>query len=265
MENLIAYANHVGLDEFKMNWVKNVLSKHLKEIEASEAEHIIDFLSSEACPSRVGKMSYEQAKTKTEEWVAQKIKKGNEIQESPEDVELVLDFGDGFKIVKLVGQNAYLREGALMSHCVGSYFGRDVKVYSLRDSKNMPHCTIEEGKQIKGKGNGPVVSKYIEYIVKFLEHIGMDIRDQEMKNLGYVDASILKDKLQNKFFREKYLPLNEKWIDKEGNEYLGADALRLKPIIDRDDPHSVELRYDIKKVVEYNIALARKKQEAANE
>jgi hypothetical protein len=38
-----------------------------------------------------------------------------------------------------------------MSHCVASYYGRDVEIYSLRDNKNLPHCTVEENKQVKGK------------------------------------------------------------------------------------------------------------------
>lgn len=38
-----------------------------------------------------------------------------------------------------------------MSHCVASYYGRNAKIYSLRDSKNKPHCTIEDGQQVKGK------------------------------------------------------------------------------------------------------------------
>ncbi|WP_353889043.1 PcfJ domain-containing protein [uncultured Flavobacterium sp.] len=56
-------------------------------------------------------------------------------------------------MVTLKSESSYIREGKLMSHCVGSYYGRDKIIYSLRDSKNNPHCTIEHGQQIKGKGN----------------------------------------------------------------------------------------------------------------
>jgi hypothetical protein len=62
-----------------------------------------------------------------------------------------------------------------MSHCVASYYGRDTVIYSLRDSNNNPHCTIEDGNQIKGKGNGSVDPKYIDYVVKFLEKLGMTV------------------------------------------------------------------------------------------
>jgi len=38
-----------------------------------------------------------------------------------------------------------------MSHCVSSYYGRKVAIYSLRDKNNLPHATIEENNQVKGK------------------------------------------------------------------------------------------------------------------
>ena len=53
----------------------------------------------------------------------------------------------------------------------------------------MPHCTMEKDKQIKGKGNGDIHPKYVHYIVKFLEHVGMSVSDSEMKHLGYVNVS----------------------------------------------------------------------------
>lgn len=103
-----------------------------------------------------------------------------------------LDFKDWFKFVRLKSQKAYSREGRLMSHCVGGYFGRNnVEIHSLRDDKNNPHCTIELVKewsrinQIKWKGNGSIDPKYIDYVVKFLEKKGKTIRDYDMKNLGY--------------------------------------------------------------------------------
>jgi hypothetical protein len=87
------------------------------------------------------------------------------------DYEVILDFKDGFKFVKLLSESCYQREGKLMSHCVASYYGRSVEIYSLRDSSNNPHCTIEKDRQIKGKGNGKIDLKYIDYVVKFLEKL----------------------------------------------------------------------------------------------
>ena len=76
-----------------------------------------------------------------------------------------------FKWVMVFSQKALEREGKLMSHCVGSYCdlvkSGHSKIYSLRDKKNEPHCTVEvSGKsiiQMQGKGNGSVDKKYVKY------------------------------------------------------------------------------------------------------
>jgi len=75
--------------------------------------------------------------------------------------------GSGYEVVKLKPADCQI-EGNLMGHCVGSY-KRQVsegtsEIYSLRDSKNNPHVTIEvrHGKisQLYGKSNKMPVEKY---------------------------------------------------------------------------------------------------------
>ena len=109
-------------------------------------------------------------------------------------------------MVKLKGKNAFEREGYLMRHCVSSYYGKDTEVYSLRDKDNNPHATLEKDQQIKGKGNGSINPKYVKYIVEFLEEIGMEVGDNEMKNLGYVNVeNVTEYKFKKKdLFRDKY-------------------------------------------------------------
>jgi hypothetical protein len=175
-------------------WVNTALAAHLKKNEEnmSEVEHVLDYLNSDAAPARLRKMSYKQAKAAAEKWNAALVKKGKNIREDEADVETFIDFGDGFRFVKLVGQSAFQREGSLMGHCVASYYGRNCEIYSLRDADNMPHCTIEKNggiEQIKGKGNGHIHPRYVAYVVKFLEQVGMRIREGEMAHLGYVLAS----------------------------------------------------------------------------
>lgn len=211
MNQFIDYANHVGLDQYGLDWVKNVVGAELKkqELKTEEVEHIIDWLASDNRPSRIVRMSYDQARNSSEKWVKSQIKKGSAIKELPDDTETILDFGDGFRIVKLVGENAYKREGFLMRHCVASYYDRDTEVYSLRDVDNLPHATMEKNKQIKGKGNGDIHPKYVDYIVKFLEHVGMTVGDSEMEHLGYINVKKSKKFIKNNLFRGDYLFKNE--------------------------------------------------------
>ena len=188
-----------------LTWInsnlKNYLNKVVDEVTQNvenqgEIEHILDYLNSNAAPSRLRKMSYNEAKKGAEKWVAALTKKGNDITETESDTVLFKDFNDGFKIVKLKSEDSYKREGNLMSHCVASYYGKsDCEVYSLRDAVNSPHCTIEivrDGEyiqQIKGKGNGSIHPKYINYIMTFLKEIGQEVRGSELTNLGYDDVS----------------------------------------------------------------------------
>lgn len=70
-----------------------------------------------------------------------------------------------------------------MQHCSGDeqqgYISgikdKELELWSLRDSNNEPHCTVEyevgekEIKQIKGKNNKGIIPKYVPYVREFLE------------------------------------------------------------------------------------------------
>lgn len=164
-----------------------------------ECEHIVDYLTkkSDSRKLKLKKASFESVKKKAEDWVERMNKKAVGIVETEEDVEVIkLWKSSGMRLVKLVGEAAYKREGKLMSHCAGSYYGNDnCSIYSLRDAKNEPHCTIEVLKdgdyvqQVKGKGNGDIHPKYVKYVLKGLELIGQEVRESELTYLGYVAAS----------------------------------------------------------------------------
>lgn len=212
------YAQGLNAPQDVITWLDR-RDKQRKITDQQEAEHIIDFFLSDSAPTRYVRMSYENAKQKAKEWVEQMNKKGQEVTESGSDTEVVLDFKDGFKIVKLKGENAYKREGALMRHCVASYFGKDDEIYSLRDAKNLPHCTMsKDSQQIKGKGNGAIHPKYIDYVVKFLEFTGLTVRDSEMQNLGYFVPKFHSFCI-NKMFKNRYLP--------EGTDVQYQDGFRI--------------------------------------
>jgi hypothetical protein len=210
MSKFTAYASHVEAPLKVHDWVTKNLTD---DIDTTEGEHIIDYLISSDAPSRISGATFDQMKSNADKWLKAQIKKGNNIKELATDTETVLDFDDGFRMVRLVGENAYKREGFLMSHCVASYYGKSAKIYSLRDKDNMPHCTIEEDQQIKGKGNGDISPKYIDYVVRFLESINMTAGDSEMKHLGYVNISNIKDEHaifdKTLTYRDIYYPKNK--------------------------------------------------------
>jgi hypothetical protein len=206
MDKFINYAKHVNASSEIINWVEKRIGE---TITTEEGEHVIDYLVSEN--PKLTTASYKDIKHNADKWMKKQIKKGEHIKETAEDTKLVLDFKDGFKVVQLIGENAYKREGYLMGHCVAGYFNKPVKVYSLRDENNMPHCTMEQDQQIKGKGNGDVHPKYIDYIVKFLEHIGMTVGDSEMAHLGYVNVEGVQKEEKDLVFPELY---NKKYFNK---------------------------------------------------
>lgn len=209
MEQLILYAKHLNANTEVLHWLNTTGKKALaqQKTTASELEHILDFLVSSHAPSRLQKMSFADAKRKTSEWTKQQQKKGENLIDSKKDIELIHDFFDGTRIVRLKTKKALQREGFLMSHCVGSYSVDDPNqhIYSYRDKNNMPHATFEVQKenneimQIKGKGNGMIHPKYVHPILAFLKAIGMDIRPQDMVNLGYYHIDKVHLDFINKF------------------------------------------------------------------
>ncbi|MGW8169668.1 MAG: hypothetical protein ACWGHH_06655 [Sulfurovaceae bacterium] len=257
MQKYIKYATGMNANDEVRRWVKTNLRNYLEKYNGKaatknlenqdEIEHIIDYLVSDKAPKRLKSMSYEEARTNTEKWNKALIKKGKNIIEIESDVEVIKDYGDGFKMVKLVGQKAFEREGFLMRHCVASYYGKDTEIYSLRDDKNMPHCTIEKDQQIKGKGNGSIHPNYIMYIVEFLEEIGMNVSDNEMKNLGYVNVESVKEVADfGKLYQDKYF--FEENLEKTENR----DDIRLWSIFDLfkfDLDLKVKFNFDIKKSI----------------
>ena len=116
MQKYVNYAKAMNAAQDVVGWVSTRVAAHVettKHENQTEIEHVIDYLCSEDRPERVSRMSYAQAVEKAKAWVDQLAKKWAEIQETESDTETVLDFGDGFRIVKLVGENAYKREGNL--------------------------------------------------------------------------------------------------------------------------------------------------------
>lgn len=139
-----------------------------------QLSHAIDFLASPAAPVDPSRMSVPELLQAVVRWDAAGVKKG--AQAAEDGVEVVKTYDDGFFWVRVFGKESLIREGSRMGHCVGSYYDRvkdmSCTIYSLRDPKNEPHCTVEEVRgtleQIKGKQNRAVVPKYVHYILNLL-------------------------------------------------------------------------------------------------
>ena len=255
MKTLKDYAEFMQCHPDVTTWIDNVLSK--QEVTQQEAEHIIDYLASDKRPKRISRMSFEQAKDKAGKWVKSMNKKASHIKETEADIEVVLDLSDGFKFVRLVGENAYKREGFLMRHCVESYYGKEDEIYSLRDKNNEPHCTVsKQSEQIKGKGNGCINPKYIKYVVEFLNYLDIDVRDSEMLNLGYINVeeygNILHDDTLKNLFNGKYHYIEKDMIDSCGDVYQPLSLLDNISLIKNN-----KIRFDIKNFVDTELSHSR--------
>jgi hypothetical protein len=107
-----------------------------------------------------------------------------------------------------------------MQHCAGSdtqnYINdvrnHKIKLFSLRDSNNNPHCTIEyivldkEVVQIKGKQNKSVVAKYIPYVKDFLENYVEKLLDTYILSKELLNIGILRQ--EGKWYELNNLPNN---------------------------------------------------------
>jgi hypothetical protein len=217
MQQLTKYLTYNNPSAEVQNWIRTVLAATIKKGTENqvEIEHILDFLASDKAPTRLKKMSYAQAKAATDKWNKTLIKKGEHIQESEADIKVLKRFSDGFKLVELVGENAFKREGYLMRHCAGSYANRtNTKVLSLRDPLNMPHATFElqqdQMNQIKGKGNGSIHPDYIKKVLAVLKMFKVDVRSSEMENLGYIEVSdTVGTMLKKEFTGAKFLKIKD--------------------------------------------------------
>jgi PcfJ-like protein len=115
----------------------------------------------------------------------------------PEDwtgIRTVMRFENGLKFVNLTSAAALEREGHLMWHCVAAY-GDDVQrgssqIYSLRDTDNRPHVTMEVRQnwvaQAKGKKNSIPSQRWRPYVNALISVMGWDRWTPGLRTEGFV-------------------------------------------------------------------------------
>ena len=158
--------------------------------------HVVDYLRT--LPGDISRISVLDAISKSEEWTRQLIKKASSDEDSS-DVKLIKKYPNGMFWVRLLTKQALEREGKLMGHCVGGYcdyvISEQIIIYSLRDTSNNPHVTIEQREntiyQIKGHSNKEVVPKYHKYVIDFINSGNYDeVRDAHNINMVFIDSKL---------------------------------------------------------------------------
>ena len=269
MQKYLQYVSEFQENNSKwVEFIQNQLQKHLKENEEdkTEIEIILDYLYSNQNVD-TSKIGYTTILGKTEK----RHKKLQSVSTKNDEIEWIdydvfLDFGDSFKMVVLKSKESYEREWKLMSHCVSSYYGRDTAIYSLRDENNKPHCTIEDGRQIKGKWNGKIDPKYIDYVVQFLNKKWMSVWENEMKNLWYykidtIDKWLTCDKSYNWYVYDGNSSLIK---DKKWNTYSGFWLWNIKNIVDIKEDWKFYLFDDVNNIVDYSNLVIRELTKASS-
>jgi len=206
----------------------------LPEDVVDEIGHTVDYFATLEPNDlrKIYKEPYRVIKQKVQEWDRELAASATDI--GKEDVEKKkLALGKDYKVVKQVGGMKWVKlltpeskdvEGEFMGHCVGGAGYENKDIYSLWDSKNRSHVTIEADdnkktiQQIKGKQNREPNEKYITDSIDFVANAmmqGYKIQG-DGENVGMIkhntdyhfdDLNVLPEKFRDKaVFRQ--------WVDK---------------------------------------------------
>lgn len=143
-----------------------------------EALLIIQFFQSEFAPKRFDSMKFLDALAQAKMWRKNTLR-GQLDAKDVDATQLVAKYND-LRWVKLIAPEAYDREGDRMHNCMDRrYYKRGSDIYSLRDERNKPHCSVEveygELNQIKGYNNGPIESHLQKIVIDFINrHVKPD-------------------------------------------------------------------------------------------
>ena len=181
---------------FAHPWAEKRLAQHVARTGASpshdEVRSLGDWLSSlptdrPKMVDKLHKLTWAQAmdaQTRWHEEMARRAGKRTSFGGAPDDVETVLDLGDGWRWVHVTTPEGLDFEGEAMGHCAGRGAYDEATVYSLRGPDGMPHCTVQYDpeeqvvKQVKGRGNKEVVPRHHAAVRAFVDHLSPeDVHD----------------------------------------------------------------------------------------
>jgi len=189
--------------------------------ERDKLAQIVDWLRAPDGPSlrtdwtRIG---VDQALKSEQQWVADNIRATERMLAAKKDqdvdaegVSTVLSLDNGWRWVKVLSKDSLDREGALMRHCVGSYANLvaqgAVDIWSLRDSDNQPHVTIEtrgeELRQLKGFANAYMRAEFASATAVFLRYFENEQKAAAVaKGAYFAGLPISEDLAAGHFFRQ---------------------------------------------------------------
>ena len=174
---------------FALSWAEKRLAQHVARMGASpahdEVRSLSDWLSHlptdrPKMVDKLRKLTWAQAmdaQTRWHEEMARMAGKRTSFGGAPDDVETVLDLGDGWRWVRVTTPEGLDFEGEAMGHCVGGGSYDGATVHSLRGPDGIPHCTVQydpESKvveQVKGRGNKEVVPRHHAAVRAFVDHL----------------------------------------------------------------------------------------------
>jgi len=165
-QNLINKAKGINQEYWK--WVLQVMQS---ENRVDFNQSIFDYFKGNKIDPLNPPLSYARAEAASEAHHQQYSKEQEKLQyKTP--VTAGEPIGDMYMVE--VNADDEVAEGKNMGNCIGDLcrVSESNKIYSLRDSNNNPHASIqiENGKvgQIRGKGNTSPILEYSEYIVEWL-------------------------------------------------------------------------------------------------
>lgn len=159
----------------------------LPEDVVDEIGHTVDYFATLEPNDlrKIYKQPYKVIKQKVKEWDEELASASSDTgQEDAAKKRLVLN--RDYKIIKQIGGLKWVKlltplskdvEGDFMGHCVGGAGYENKDIYSLWDSKNRSHVTIEAEdndkiiRQIKGKGNREPNEKYQPACIEFVANL----------------------------------------------------------------------------------------------
>ena len=176
-----------SLPEWSRPWAEHRLAQVSKNLSDEQWNGLKDWLKAlpierPKMPAKLYKLTIAQALNASARWHEDMAHRAERIRADqasfpgdPNAVQVLADCNQGWRWVRVTSPEGLDYEGNAMGHCVGSGgYDTGVTIISLRDKHNMPHCTIEwdadsrSVEQIQGRSNGPIVEKYHESVVSFV-------------------------------------------------------------------------------------------------